>query len=278
MKKTRPVSAYVFSVLIAIVAVIITIKNLSQLDYSNYLNSFIIGEYLVILFIGLPLLLISCFLAVKGSGRGNLIWLGVLSYFIYTYSKLAFGTLYNQYYLFNILLFSLSFFAFIRGLVALDIETFGLRFSTKLPVKLYAFFLVLAGIGLAWGWLKDLIPALVAGSQPSFLQSPGTDSLAKTVLDLGIVVPLAVTAGLWIWKRKAFGYILTGFLLLNGLTMRLIFLANKWIIFINGEMVQFEQVFGHAVLTLIILVLLIMYLKHFREEEIQSYHNLISAV
>ncbi len=104
----------------------------------------------VTLALGLPLLLVSAWLARRGSLRGHLLLTGTLGFFLYTYMSMSFLAAYNALFLVYVALFSLSLFAFILSMLAFDLKTLPGRFSARLPRGLIAATLF-AGGGFGWG-------------------------------------------------------------------------------------------------------------------------------
>jgi hypothetical protein len=102
MQKKRPIIAYIFTVFIAVAAAMVAYYSLKQLKIysgnSAYLRDLITGRDLITLYLGVPLLLITGFMALRESSRAYLAWLGLLSYFLYTYLWYASGIAYNKFY------------------------------------------------------------------------------------------------------------------------------------------------------------------------------------
>ena len=83
---------------------------------------------LVTLALGLPLLVISFWLTLRGSLRGRLLLTGTLGFILYTYITMCFGAAYNQLFLVYVAIFSLSLFAFILSMMSFDLETLPAHF------------------------------------------------------------------------------------------------------------------------------------------------------
>ncbi|MGE5582792.1 MAG: hypothetical protein ACM3X9_09685 [Bacillota bacterium] len=283
MNKKRPVFAYVLTILNALTAGYLSFNGILhwQTVYAKnsiYLLNQIIAQDLVTFFLGMPMLLITALMAINGSARGYLAWLGVLSYFISTFLGYACGIAFNQFYLFYVTVFSLSLFAMIGGVISLDIETFCLRFASRTPVKTIALFLGGSGLALAWQWLKVILPAVSkGGGEPLLLKMLGTTSLVNQVADLGIVFPLAIAGAVWIWKRNSWGYILAGVLLIDGFFKGFTFLTAQWVFYINSKKPVSELLAFWGALTVLMLILIFTILRNLREETIQSHHNRITA-
>lgn len=178
-----------------------------------------IAQDVVTLVIGIPLLVISMILFKKGSLRGKLLLTGTLAYFLYTYTSFVFGAAYNILFLAYVSLFSLSLFAFIFALMEIDIHTLPTHFSSGLPRRAIAIFLFVVGSFLLLAWLGRIVPALQANQPPLGLESYTT--LIIQALDLGLVMPIAFLSGILLWKKSAWGYLLSSIVLIKGVTLAL---------------------------------------------------------
>jgi hypothetical protein len=178
-----------------------------------------IAQDVVTLLIGIPLLVISMILFKKGSLRGKLLLSGTLAYFLYTYASFVFGAAYNILFLVYVSLFSLSLFAFIFALMEIDIQTLPKHFSSGLPRRTIAIFLFVVGSFLLLAWLGRIVPALLANQPPLGLESYTT--LIIQALDLGLVMPIAFLSGILLWKKSAWGYLLSSIVLIKGVTLAL---------------------------------------------------------
>lgn len=168
------------------------------------------GTDMVTLFVGLPLLGVSFWLCRRGSLRGGLLLAGVLAYLLYYAAALGLGVAYNNLFLVYIALFSASFFAFVLAFAAIDLEALPARISPRLPRRGMAVFMFVAGLGTAFIWLSDAVSALIAGRPPAAL-GPYTTVVTYTI-DVGIIAPAALLAGIMLLRRAPPGYLLTAIL------------------------------------------------------------------
>ncbi len=177
----------------------------------------VIAGDVVTLCLGIPLLVISLWLYTRGSLRGALLLAGTLGFFLYTYASIAFLAAFNPLFLVYVALFSLGLFAFVLSLMSIDVAALPGRFSPRLPRRGIAAVLFLIGAFLLLAWLGRIGPALLNGAPPFGLESYST--LVIQALDLGLIVPLALLAGVLLLKRRPFGYLLSAVALLKGVTM-----------------------------------------------------------
>ena len=171
---------------------------------------------LVMLTLGLPLLVISFWLTLRGSLRGRLLLTGTLGFILYTYITMCFGTAYNDLFLVYVALFSLSLFAFILSMMSFDLKTLPAHFSEKLPRIWIAGLLLFAAAFLLLAWLGRIAPTILQDQTPML---ENVTSMFIQAMDLGIIVPLCVLAGVLLLRREAWGYLLASVGLMKFLTM-----------------------------------------------------------
>ena len=182
-----------------------------------------IPQDVVTLVAGIPLLLVSLKQYRQGRIRGQLLLAGTLAYFLYSYTSMAFGIAFNPLFLVYVALFSLSLFAFIMAMASVDLPALPAHFSANLPRRAIASFMFLGGAFLAFAWTGRIMPALLTGAAPFGLATNTT--LYIQVLDLGLVVPVMVLAGITLLKRQPLGYLLSSVALIKFVTMGLALLA-----------------------------------------------------
>lgn len=162
------------------------------------------AQDMLTLFIAVPLLLAGVYTTWKKSLRGQLLLTGMLGYFLYTYASAAFGFTYNPFFLIYVALFSLSLFAFIFAMRAIDVDAVNARITTGFPRTGLAVLNIIAGLFLLMAWAGGrVIGSMLAGTVPAGLDNYST--LFIQVLDLGVVMPASfLTAGLLL-KRDRWG-------------------------------------------------------------------------
>jgi hypothetical protein len=171
---------------------------------------------LVTLVLGLPLLAVSFWLASRGSLRGRLVLTGTLGFILYTYISMCFGAAYNALFLVYVALFSLSLYAFILSMMSFDLNTLPARFSEKLPRGWMAGLLFFAAAFLALAWLGRIAATFTPGAVPAL---DNVTSMFIQAMDLSLIVPLCVLAGVLLLRRSAWGYLLASVGMLKFVTM-----------------------------------------------------------
>lgn len=171
------------------------------------------GQDLVVLVVGLPLLVIALLFYWRQSLRGGLLLTGVLAFILYYGVSMVFGAAYNALFLAYIALYSVSFFTFVLAFAAIDRETLPSACAPALPHRSIAIFLFVIGVVLCVVWLGlSLAPAIRQGQPPVELSHYTT--LLTHALDLGIMVPAAILAGILLLRRTGLGYLLTAIMLI----------------------------------------------------------------
>lgn len=174
------------------------------------------GADFITLVLGLPLLVLSTWLAFRGSLRGRLLLTGTIGYFLYNYMSMSFLTAYNALFLVYVTIFSVSLFAFILCMLTFDLNSLSAHFSKQLPRRTIAGALFATGGFLLLAWLGRIGSPLLAGTTPSL---ENTTTLVIQAMDLGLVVPLAFVSGILLWKQNPWGYLLASVAVLKMLTL-----------------------------------------------------------
>lgn len=185
------------------------------------------GQDLVTL-AALPALVVALLAAGRGSTRGMLAWIGLLGYVLYTYAGAAVAYYLNHFVLIYVALFSLSVFALVAATSSIDVAALQRRFDATVPRGPVVAFLLLTALMLAALALGEIIRFLVTGMIPSTITRAGASTWYPYALDLGLVVPLALLAARWLWRRLPWGYLLAGCILIKAAAMGPALLAMSW--------------------------------------------------
>ena len=176
------------------------------------------GNDLITLVVGLPLLVVSTWLAFRGSLRGRLLLTGTLGFFLYTYMSMSMLAAYNALFLVYVALFGLSLYAFILSMLSFDLTDLPRHFSARLPrgwiAGLLFFGRRLSCAGLAGAHRCRCLQ----GADPAL---ENTTTLVIQAMDLVLIVPLACSAGVLLLRRSAWGYLLASVFVMKGITMGL---------------------------------------------------------
>lgn len=176
------------------------------------------GNDLITLVVGLPLLIVSTWLAMRGSLRGRLLLTGTLGFILYTYMSMATLAAYNSLFLVYVAIFTFSLYAFILSLMSFDLKKLPSHFSPKLPHGWIAGLLFVVAGFLSMAWLGRIVPPLIQNQTPAL---ENTTTLVIQFMDLSLIVPAAILGGILLLRRNAWGYLLASVLLTKGVTLGL---------------------------------------------------------
>jgi len=154
------------------------------------------------LVLAVPTLLVALVLGRRGSIGARLVWLGVLTYDVYNYAFYVFGAAFNE--------------AFLLYAAALGLALALLVFATprvltlvapprKGPLRTVGGYLV--GVGLVFGalWTVQSLTFVATGRLPQVITDSGLHTSVVFALDLTLIVPWLVIAGVLLWRRTAPG-------------------------------------------------------------------------
>ena len=176
-----------------------------------------IGNDIVTLLIGVPLLLTGIVLSRKGSLRGQLLLTGALGFFLYTYASMSFLTAFNPFFLIYVALFSLSLFGFILSMKNLDVDEVARHIQDGFPRRTIAIYFIIVAVFLTLAWLGLVVSPSLTWAPPAGLESAIT--MVIQALDLGVIVPTSLLTASLLIKKQAWGYALSSVILLKILTM-----------------------------------------------------------
>ncbi len=176
------------------------------------------------LFVCVPLLLLAIVLDRRAGLRSRLFLTSILVYFLYNSASLALGASYNDLLLIYIGSASASLFAFVLGFRSIDLQELEAQTSTRMPRRWISGFLFLAGLSLVI-WLVDILTALSQGTVPPTLDHYTTE--VTYMLDLAVILPSAILAGVLAWRREPLGTLLASILITLNMTVGLVVVSQS---------------------------------------------------
>jgi hypothetical protein len=221
-----------------------------------------IAQDIVTVALGIPLLIASLYLSLKGSLKGRLLLTGTLGYFLYTYISYVFLWMYNPMFIVYVILMSASFFAFTLSMMSFDVNNLSSAFDKKLPVKFLGGFQIFFAAALCLLWMGKIIPTITNGTVPVGLEHYTT--LVIQGLDLGFIVPLALLSGLLVIKRKPFGYLLSSVIIMKGFTMGAALTAMIIGQYLAGVSMGIIEIIMFPMFSLLIFYCMILLLKNIK--------------
>ena len=189
------------------------------------------GTAVVILLVAMPSLIASMILGSEGSMRARIVWLGTLSYLLYNAILFAFTIQFNALFPFYVASLALALWSFATLFAAIDRDALRSHVADRMPVRAIGGYLVVVGMLFAGVWIRDVGPALLTNTRPAGLSGTQLPTNAIEVLDFAFTLPLAVMAGVSLWRRRAWAYLAAGALLV--------------MLTIEGVSVATDQLFGH---------------------------------
>jgi len=139
----------------------------------------------------------------KGSVRAGLVWLGTLLYLIYAFVVYAMAVHLNYLFLVYVAVLGLSAWAVIFH--AGQVRGGDLQFPQGRSSTVAAWVLISTGVLFAGLWLSELVPALVTGQVPASLAEAGLWVNPIHVIDLSMVLPGFIVAGVAALQRRGHG-------------------------------------------------------------------------
>jgi hypothetical protein len=186
------------------------------------------GTAFVLLLVTTPALAVAMAMAVRGSVRAVVVWLGALAAILYNAQMLLYGTPFNNLFLLHTAMLGLSAWS-IGWLVRGDlIDTLGTTVDDRMPVRWIATYVwVVAGLNAAI-WLRSIVPAVFSADPASVLVGSGLTTNPVYVRDLALWLPLAITAAVWLWRRRPTGYLIVGGLLVMWVIESISIAVDQW--------------------------------------------------
>jgi len=159
----------------------------------------------VTLLVATPTALVALALAWRGSLRAWLVLMGAMQYALYNYAFYLFGAALNAHFLLYVAAFVASGAALIAGLVALDPGAIGRGLTPRVPARPLAGYLAFWAVVLGIAWVAQALAFVVTGEAPGL----GEEAFRLiAALDLALVVAPVAVAAAWLWRRRAWGYVL----------------------------------------------------------------------
>src|SRR5512135_1804274 len=121
-----------------------------------------------------PTWLILAVVALRGSLRAYLLWLGVLTFTVYNYVIYTFSVPFGPLFLVWVAVLGISIYALIGGIVVTDHEASKSSFTNATAARVAGWILIITSVLFAWGWLSEDVPAVLSGTTP------------QTVLDMAL--------------------------------------------------------------------------------------------
>ncbi len=168
-----------------------------------------VGNALISLVIGVPILAGSVVLSLRGHKGAKLVWMGMLYFSLTNYSLHLFGAEFNLFFPLYVVIVVLSIIALLYSYKSLDEKEISRLIRHNIPMKWVGVFM--AGVSII----------LIAFHSVIYLRFVFTEEIPNIVLDtvsmtrtvsainLLFIVPLGIASAFWIWDRKPWGHVLS---------------------------------------------------------------------
>jgi len=198
----------------------------------------------------------------KKAAKYRFLQVGLLSCLLYYSTNLVFGITFNSLFPVYLLLFSSSLFTMILLLSELIKEDNISEVLNTKTLKGTAVFIILSGLSVLV-WLPYIIQALIAGKSFEIYTTEPT-----FVLDFGIILPLFLTCGISILRKKSIGYKLAPIPLTLMPVIGLIVIGQTVSTILMGITVEIREltglVFSFIILGTISIILNIKFMKYIK--------------
>jgi MYXO-CTERM domain-containing protein len=171
------------------------------------------GTALVILVLTVPVLIGSMVRAAQGSVPAHLVWLGAVAHLLYNGVMFLFATPANPLFLLYVAMLGLALWSALVVVRRIDVDALPARFAPATPVRFIAGYLGTIAVLNTALWLSRVVPPIVHSGQPGYLDGTGLPTNPVFVQDLAWWLPLALVAAGWLWRRRPWGYLAGGAIL-----------------------------------------------------------------
>jgi len=190
------------------------------------------GTALVLLVVTLPVLAASMALVSRGVTVAVIGWLGALGSIAYQSVLFLFGTPFNAFFFLYVAMLSLSIWSLVALVARMPSARLAEEVGARAPVRLVAGYLRINAALFLGLWLKATVPAVLSAEPPAFLAGTGMTTGPVQILDLGFTLPLLTLGAVLLLRRRPWGYVLSGALLVT--------------LAIETASIGVDQWFGHA--------------------------------
>ncbi|HKK95439.1 MAG TPA: hypothetical protein VJ916_03820 [Anaerovoracaceae bacterium] len=214
----------------------------------------------ITLIVGVPTLIYS--LVNRKTLKGEFLFLGLIAYFVYTYTSYVFLSNFNQLFFVYVAIVSLSITALIIAIGEIDYTNIKKYYKEKTPTRLLGNFQIIVGIMIAFMWIGRIKPYFLGGL-PLGLEHYTT--LVIQALDFGLFIPLAIVGGISLKKQTSMGYLLSPMVITKALMLGISILAMTINQFIQNSYFSALETGIFVIADIIILTCFILLFKSIKD-------------
>ena len=163
------------------------------------------GGDVTTLLLVVPVLIWSVVATMRGSRRAQVIWVGSLGYGVYNFAYYAFGAEFNDVFLLHIVVLTLSIWATALAVTTIDARAIATSFRVDQAARWVGAFLALTGAILGGLWTVLAIRFALTGELMADIPAEGVHLVFA--IDLSLLVPALVVAGVMLWRRSTGGIV-----------------------------------------------------------------------
>jgi hypothetical protein len=216
-----------------------------------------LGQDAMMLGFGVPLLVVSAWLARRGSLRGTLCWMGAFFYIAYSYYFYVVGGRFTVHFPIYIALVSMGTYGALAVLFSLDLRRLASRFE-DMPVRTTSAYFMITALAFAGLWLSAIEAHVRTGTT--------LDAVSRAVIavDGVVLLPLLFYGGRALLRRDPLGYALAGLLLVKAAATFLTLIVTTAVAARWGRSIDLVQTTSYVVGFAAAVVLLVWYLRSIR--------------
>jgi hypothetical protein len=155
--------------------------------------------------VGVVILGLGLAWSARGSVRGRLVAIGALGYLLYSFVTYAFLIVLNAATVLYIAVLGFGVWSFIAGFAAVDDQEADQLADGHLYRSLTAGFMIVIAALFALTWLREIAGSVISGQLPAALAAAGWPMNPVYVLDLALVAPIVLVAGLRLLRNRPGG-------------------------------------------------------------------------
>ena len=231
----------------------------SQGPYDDLTPAFLpqaLAQDLVNLLLVSPGIAMLAALALRGSVRAYLVWLGALLFTVYNYVIYTMAIPFGPLFLVWVAVLGLALFALLGGAACIDRAELSVRYHDARAPRAAGWALIVVALLFGMLWLSEDVPALLDGTIPRTLAEQGVITNPVHVLDLAFFLPaVLLVGGLWLRGNVRAGTIapaFLAFLLLTGLPI----MVTPMVQAVRGETAAWGVVVPIGIVSIVVLTLL----------------------
>jgi len=184
------------------------------------------GNDLVTLVVAAPVLAVALLASRhRASSASVLVWLGMLHYGVYNYAYYAFGAAFDDAFLLHVAALVASMAGVLVLATSIDAEAAALGVAGGRRGRVVAAFTTFVGLALVAAWGGMSLRFAVTGALPVDVMPASAVHLVYAI-DLSLLAPVFLVAGILLWRREAWGAVLAVAVNVSGA----VYLTVLWVV------------------------------------------------